>query len=71
MVDPDTSKICGPGQIGELHLKGKSMMIGYLNRPEETDKYFDPEGFGRSGDIGYYNENGHIIYVDRIKELIK
>jgi long-subunit acyl-CoA synthetase (AMP-forming) len=33
--------------------------------------YFDEEGFGRSGDLGYYNERGELFYVDRIKEIIK
>ena len=46
-------------------------MTGYLNRPMETDQYFDSDGFGRSGDLGYFDDNGNIFYVDRIKELIK
>ena len=46
-------------------------MLGYLNRPKETNEYIDFEGFGHTGDIGYYDENGDIYYVDRLKELIK
>ena len=71
VVDPDSGKICGPGEIGELCLKGSAMMIKYLNRPSETSDYFDEDGFGRSGDLGYYDNNGHITYVDRLKEIIK
>ena len=71
VVDPDSGKICAPGQIGEFYLKGPAMMLGYLNRPMETDDYFDSDGFGRSGDMGYFDNDGNIFYVDRIKELIK
>ena len=71
VVDPDSGRICKPGQIGEFNLKGAAMMTGYLNRPMETDQYFDSDGFGRSGDLGYFDDNGNIFYVDRIKELIK
>ena len=70
-MDPDSGKICAPGQIGEFYLKGPAMMLGYLNRPIETDDYFDSDGFGRSGDMGYFDNDGNIFYVDRIKELIK
>jgi 4-coumarate--CoA ligase len=71
VVDPDTGVICKAGEVGELCLIGTSMMIGYLERPEDNANYFDSEGFGRSGDIGYYDEDGKIYYVDRMKELIK
>jgi 4-coumarate--CoA ligase len=46
-------------------------MVKYLNRPKETAEYFDNEGFGHTGDLGYYTEDGEIFFVDRIKELIK
>ena len=46
-------------------------MKNYLNRVKETREYFDFEGFGHTGDIGYYTEDGRIIYVDRLKEIMK
>ena len=46
-------------------------MQRYHNRPDATKEYFDFEGFGHTGDIGYYTEAGDIFYVDRLKELIK
>ena len=45
------------------------MMIGYLNQPKST--YFDEDGFGMTGDLGYFNDHGQIFYVDRIKEIVK
>lgn len=45
------------------------LMIGYLNRPKSD--FFDDEGFGMTGDLGYYDEDGVLYYVDRVKELVK
>ena len=49
----------------------KKYQCRYLNRPTETAEYFDPDGFGCTGDIGCYDERGHFYYKDRLKELIK
>ena len=46
-------------------------MVEYLNRPKENEEYFDSDGFGHSGDLGYYDKNGDFYFVDRLKELIK
>ena len=67
----ETSDRCGPNEIGEICIKSHSMMKGYLNRPKENKEYFDFEGFGHSGDMGYYDEKGDLFYVDRCKDLIK
>ena len=69
MVNPDTGVICKPNEHGEICVKNHTMMNGYLNKPRSD--YFDHEGFGVTGDLGYYDENGALYYVDRIKELIK
>lgn len=46
-------------------------MKGYLNRPEETQNIFDKDGWLKTGDVGYYDEEFDFYIVDRIKELIK
>lgn len=46
-------------------------MMGYLNNPEATANTLSPDGWLRTGDIGYYNEKKEFFIVDRIKELIK
>ncbi len=72
MENPETGERCGPNEVGEICARSSySMMLLYLNRPKETKEYFDFEGFGHSGDMGYYDEEGTIFYVDRIKEIIK
>ena len=45
--------------------------MGYLNRPEATAEMIMEDGFLRTGDLGYYTEEGQIFILDRLKELIK
>lgn len=46
-------------------------MKGYLNNLKKTQEVLDSEGWFRTGDIGYYDEDGHIFIEDRLTELIK
>ena len=46
-------------------------MYEYLERPEENKKGFMNDGFIRTGDLGKYNRDGRLIFVDRMKSLIK
>jgi 4-coumarate--CoA ligase len=69
--DPETGHRCAPNGIGEICIKSPFLMQRYLKRPKETEEFLDFEGFGHTGDMGLYNEDGNIIYVDRLKELIK
>ena len=71
MINPDSEKICDIGEIGELCCKSPYVMLEYLERPDATRQYFDSDGFGHTGDLVTYNENGHLTYIDRLKEIIK
>jgi len=57
------------GKTGEIFLKGKSMTIGYWNKPEETKKAFD-NGWLHTGDLAYMDDEGYYHFAGRIKELI-
>lgn len=58
------------GEIGELEVRGPQVMRGYWNKPEETAKVIDPEGWLNTGDMGYIDEEGFIHLVDRKKDMI-
>ncbi|MER1967861.1 AMP-binding protein [Castellaniella sp. GW247-6E4] len=58
------------GQPGEICVKGPQVTAGYWNRPEETAKTFDTDGFLMTGDIGSMNEQGYVFILDRKKDMI-
>ena len=58
------------GPIGELHVRGPNVTSGYWNRPEATEKAFTEDGWFRTGDIIEQDDDGYLIYHDRIKQLI-
>jgi long-chain acyl-CoA synthetase len=56
---------------GELLVRGKNVMVGYFNRPEETAKAIDADGWYSTGDVGYKGDDGHFYITDRKKDLFK
>ncbi|RZC35101.1 AMP-binding domain containing protein [Asbolus verrucosus] len=70
VCDVETGKALPPNQIGELRMFGDGVMKGYLGNDEESKAAFDEDGFLRSGDLGYYDEEGFYYIVDRLKEII-
>lgn len=52
-------------------MKSPGIMLGYVGNEEGTSESIDEEGWLHTGDIGYYDENGKIYVIDRIKEMIK
>jgi long-chain acyl-CoA synthetase len=59
------------GEQDEILIKGKNVMLGYHNKPDETAKALDADGFYHTGDVGYTDEDGHFFLTDRIKDLFK
>jgi len=55
---------------GEICMKGRNLMMGYLNREDKTTEDIDQDGWLHSGDIGSIDANGFIFITGRIKELI-
>lgn len=70
VVDPDTGKVLGANERGELCFKGDCIMKGYIGDPKSTHSVIK-DGWLHTGDIGYYDEDFEFFIVDRIKELIK
>jgi acyl-CoA synthetase (AMP-forming)/AMP-acid ligase II len=71
IVDVTTGAELGPGQPGEVCVRGPLVMRGYLNRPEATAQAIDVEGWLHTGDLGVADADGWLSVVDRLKELIK
>lgn len=71
VINYNTGAELGPNQEGEIWLRGPQVMQGYLNQPDATAAVIDAEGWFRTGDIGYADEEGYFYIVDRLKELIK
>ncbi|OEU65112.1 MAG: long-chain-fatty-acid--CoA ligase [Desulfobacterales bacterium PC51MH44] len=58
------------GEIGEICIKGPQVMKEYWQQPEETKKVMTADGFFKTGDLGFMNEDGFVKIVDRKKDMI-
>ncbi|XP_062537176.1 luciferin 4-monooxygenase-like [Armigeres subalbatus] len=67
VIDTETGRSLGPFQNGELCFKGTLIMKGYIGQ----EQAFDEDGWLRTGDVGYYDNEQNFYIVDRLKELIK
>jgi long-chain acyl-CoA synthetase len=66
----DDGKPVPLGQPGEICIRGPQVMAGYWQRPDETSKVIDKNGWFASGDIGVMDEKGFVKIVDRKKDMI-
>jgi len=71
VVSLETGRPLPPNQQGELWFRGPNIMSGYYNNPSATKSTLDEEGWLHTGDMGYFDEDGSLFIVDRIKEIIK
>ena len=69
--------ILGPGDehlptggVGEIAIRTAAAIKGYWRNPEATEALFTPDGYVRTGDVGYLDEDGYLFIVDRKKEII-
>jgi fatty-acyl-CoA synthase len=73
VVDLETFRDLGPHQVGEIIVRGPQVFRGYWKQPEATRQAFvehDGERFFRTGDLGYYDEEGYFFITDRLKRMI-
>ncbi|MBK9705313.1 MAG: long-chain-fatty-acid--CoA ligase [Betaproteobacteria bacterium] len=66
----DDGKNVPLGQPGEICIRGPQVMAGYWQRPDETAKVMDKDGWFATGDIGVMDERGFVKIVDRKKDMI-
>ncbi len=60
----------GVGETGEICVRGPQVTQGYWNRPDETALVLYPDGYLRTGDIGYVDQDGYVFLIDRKKDMI-
>ena len=66
----DPTRYVPLGERGELCIKGANVMKGYWNKPEATAEVTTADGFLRTGDVGYMDDDGFIFIVDRTKDML-
>jgi fatty-acyl-CoA synthase len=73
VIDPDTRRERGPNEVGEIITHGPQVFRGYWKQPQATEAAFlehDGKRFFRTGDLGYYDEEGYFFITDRLKRMI-
>jgi len=73
VIDPVTLKELGPNEVGEIITHGPQVFQGYWKQPRATaDAFLEHDGrkFFRTGDLGYYDEEGYFFITDRLKRMI-
>ena len=70
LIDAAGEPVTAAGATGEICVRGANVMPGYWNRPEATEASFTPDGWFRSGDIGYRDAEGFLYVCDRIKDMV-
>jgi fatty-acyl-CoA synthase len=71
IVDPATGQDQPVGTPGEILVRGYMVMQGYHDKPEETAKAIDAEGWMHSGDMGVFRPDGHLRFMGRYKDMLK
>ena len=66
----DSEEEAQSGQIGEICIRGYTVMLGYFGNPELTKKTIDSKGWLHTGDVGYLDGSGNLHMVGRIKDII-
>ncbi len=60
----------GPGEVGEIAVRGDVVMAGYWERPEQTAEMLGADGWAATGDLGRIDEDGYLFVVDRKRDMI-
>ena len=69
--DPDTLELCAAGLSGELEIKSATLFKGYFNNPEATAQAFTPDGYFKTGDLGYLRGDGSFVYQSRMGDTMR
>ena len=70
VVDPATGADAAVGEVGEVWMRGPTVMKGYYGRPDQTAAVITDGGWLRTGDAGYLDDDGYLYLTDRVKDMI-
>jgi malonyl-CoA/methylmalonyl-CoA synthetase len=70
VADPDTGQPLPQGEVGEVQIRGPNVFKGYWREPGKTVEAFGPEGWFRTGDLGFLSPDGYLTLCGRAKDLI-
>ena len=73
VIEPESRRECGPNEVGEIITHGPQVFRGYWKQEKATAEAFiehDGKSFFRTGDLGYYDEEGYFFITDRLKRMI-
>jgi acyl-CoA synthetase (AMP-forming)/AMP-acid ligase II len=70
VVDVDRREPVPAGVVGEIETRSAANMVGYWNRATDTRSTVNPDGWLRTGDAGYFDEDGYLYIHDRFKDMI-
>jgi len=71
IVDVETGEDRPVGERGEVYVRGYNLFDGYYKDPEKTADALDAQGWYHTGDIGSLDENGHLMFHGRFKDMLK
>jgi malonyl-CoA/methylmalonyl-CoA synthetase len=63
-------QVLGPGEVGDLQVKGPNVFAGYWNMPEKTAEDFTDDGYFVTGDKGCFDDDGYLAIVGRAKDMV-
>ncbi|SEB58766.1 Acyl-CoA synthetase (AMP-forming)/AMP-acid ligase II [Streptomyces melanosporofaciens] len=70
VADPVTGQFKPPGAVGEIYTRSHHLTPGYWKRPDENNRLFTKDGWLKTGDAGYLDEEGYLFITDRIKDMV-
>jgi len=70
VVDPESGTPVATGAVGEVCFRGPHLFRGYWNKPKETAEVLADDGWLRTGDLGYLDDEGFLFLVDRAKDIV-
>jgi fatty-acyl-CoA synthase len=69
-IADENGRMVPRGTVGEIEITGPNVFAGYLGLPDATAAAFTADGWFRSGDLGYLDDDGYLFIADRLKDLI-